>query len=58
MAAGAAVAAVTAEEAAVAEDLIFDRRREDYDPLQRILAIFAGRKAADIVEKIAAGKGV
>ncbi len=39
------------EEAAVAEDLIFDRRREDYDPLQRVLAIFAGRKAADAVAR-------
>ena len=31
----------------VAEDLIFDRRREGYDPLQRLLEIFADRKAAD-----------
>ncbi|MCX8132420.1 MAG: methionine synthase [Roseococcus sp.] len=35
------------EEVAVMEDLIFDRRREGYDPLQRVLEIFAGRKAAD-----------
>jgi 5-methyltetrahydrofolate--homocysteine methyltransferase len=35
------------EEVAVAEDLIFDRRREGYDPLQRMLALFAERKAAD-----------
>ncbi len=36
------------EEVQVAEDLIFDRRREGYDPLARILEIFADRKAADI----------
>ena len=35
------------EEVKVAEDLIFDRRAEGYDPLQRMLEIFAGRKAAD-----------
>jgi 5-methyltetrahydrofolate--homocysteine methyltransferase len=35
------------EEVQVAEDLIFDRRREGYDPLQRMLEMFAGRKAAD-----------
>jgi 5-methyltetrahydrofolate--homocysteine methyltransferase len=35
------------EEVQVAEDLIFDRRREGYDPLQRLLEMFAGRKAAD-----------
>src|SRR4051812_18654738 len=35
----------------VAEDLIFDRRREGYDPLQRLLELFAGRKAADAVQK-------
>ncbi|MDE2005312.1 MAG: methionine synthase [Rhodospirillales bacterium] len=39
------------EEVAVAEDLIFDRRREDYDPLQRMLEIFADRKAADSTKK-------
>jgi 5-methyltetrahydrofolate--homocysteine methyltransferase len=39
------------EEKQVAEDLIFDRRREDYDPLQRLLELFAGRKAADAVKK-------
>ncbi len=39
------------EEVEVAEDLIFDRRREDYDPLQRLLALFADRKAADAVKK-------
>ncbi|WP_338664462.1 methionine synthase [Pararoseomonas sp. SCSIO 73927] len=38
---------IPAEEVKVAEDLIFDRRTEDYDPLQKLLEIFAGRKAAD-----------
>ncbi|MFQ3623024.1 MAG: methionine synthase, partial [Acetobacteraceae bacterium] len=35
------------EEVRVAEDLIFDRRREGYDPLARMLELFAERKAAD-----------
>jgi 5-methyltetrahydrofolate--homocysteine methyltransferase len=35
------------EEVRVAEDLIFDRRREGYDPLARMLELFADRKAAD-----------
>ncbi len=35
------------EEVRVAEDLIFDRRRDGYDPLQRMLELFADRKAAD-----------
>jgi 5-methyltetrahydrofolate--homocysteine methyltransferase len=39
------------EEVAVVEDLIFDRRREGYDPLQRVLELFADRKAADAVKK-------
>ncbi|WP_174504333.1 methionine synthase [Acidiphilium sp. C61] len=39
------------EEVQVMEDLIFDRRREDYDPLQRVLEMFADRKAADAVKK-------
>jgi 5-methyltetrahydrofolate--homocysteine methyltransferase len=42
---------IAPEEVQVAEDLIFDRRREDYDPLQRMLELFAGRKAADSVKK-------
>jgi 5-methyltetrahydrofolate--homocysteine methyltransferase len=33
------------EEVQVVEDLIFDRRREGYDPLQKVLEIFSGRKA-------------
>jgi 5-methyltetrahydrofolate--homocysteine methyltransferase len=40
------------EEVAVAEDLIFDRRREGYDPLQKILEIFAERKLADVGAKV------
>jgi len=39
------------EEVQVAEDLIFDRRREGYDPLQRLLELFADRKLADAVKK-------
>jgi len=42
---------IAAEEVKVAEDLIFDRRAEDYDPLQRMLEIFADRKAADATKK-------
>ena len=42
---------IAPEEVQVCEDLIFDRRREDYDPLQRLLEIFADRKAADAVKK-------
>ncbi|MBL8833102.1 MAG: methionine synthase [Rhodospirillales bacterium] len=32
------------EEARVAEDLIYDRRREGYDPLQAFIALFENRK--------------
>jgi 5-methyltetrahydrofolate--homocysteine methyltransferase len=39
------------EEVQVAEDLIFDRRREGYDPLQRLLELFADRKLADVAKK-------
>ncbi|MBV9118651.1 MAG: methionine synthase [Acetobacteraceae bacterium] len=42
---------IAPEEVAVAEDLIFDRRREGYDPLQRILEMFADRKAADATKR-------
>lgn len=45
---------VPAEEVKVAEDLIFDRRAEGYDPLQKMLEIFAGRKAADTAAKVKA----
>jgi 5-methyltetrahydrofolate--homocysteine methyltransferase len=39
------------EEVKVAEDLIHDRRTEDYDPLQKMLELFSGRKAADTTAK-------
>ncbi len=42
------------EEVQVVEDLLFDRRREDYDPLQKLLEIFADRKLADAVKKVRA----
>ncbi|WP_431281027.1 methionine synthase [Humitalea sp. 24SJ18S-53] len=42
------------EEVKVVEDLIFDRRSEGYDPLQKVLEIFSGRKAADNVAKVVA----
>ena len=42
------------DEVQVMEDLLFDRRREDYDPLQRLLEMFAERKAADAVKKVKA----
>ena len=42
---------IAAAEVQVMEDLIFDRRREDYDPLQKLLEMFADRKAADAVKK-------
>ncbi len=37
--------AIPKEEAKLAEDLIFDRRHEGYDPLTEYLALFDGRKA-------------
>jgi 5-methyltetrahydrofolate--homocysteine methyltransferase len=42
------------EEVKVAEDLIFDRRAEGYDPLQELLRLFAGKKAADTAKKVRA----
>ncbi|HEX7390896.1 MAG TPA: methionine synthase, partial [Acidiphilium sp.] len=42
---------IAPEEVQVMEDLIFDRRREGYDPLQRLLEMFADRKAADATTK-------
>ncbi|MBV8590963.1 MAG: methionine synthase [Acetobacteraceae bacterium] len=42
---------IAPEEVKVAEDLIFDRRAEGYDPLQRLLEMFADRKAADATRK-------
>ena len=42
---------ITAAEVKVAEDLIYDRRTEEYDPLQKMLELFAGRKAVDATAK-------
>ncbi len=36
------------EEVEAAEDLIFDRRREGYDPLQAFMALFADRKVSEV----------
>ncbi len=38
-------------EVEVAEDLIFDRRTEEYDPLQALMALFEGRKAGEGAKK-------
>lgn len=38
---------IPAEEVKAAEDLIFDRRAEGYDPLQAFIALFGDRKAAE-----------
>ena len=42
---------IAPEEVQVVEDLLFDRRREGYDPLQRLLELFADRKLADVAKK-------
>jgi 5-methyltetrahydrofolate--homocysteine methyltransferase len=42
---------IAPEEVKVCEDLIFDRRTPDYDPLQKLLEIFADRKAAEATKK-------
>ncbi len=42
---------IAPEEVQVCEDLIFDRRAEGYDPLQKLLEMFADRKAADATKK-------
>jgi len=42
---------IAPEEVAVVEDLIFDRRREGYDPLSKILEMFAERKLVDVAKK-------
>src|SRR6201994_1376541 len=42
---------IAPEEVKVAEDLIFDRRSDGYDPLQKLLEIFADRKLADATVK-------
>ena len=43
---------IAADEVKVMEDLLFDRRAEGYDPLQKLLEMFADRKAADAVKKV------
>jgi len=42
---------IAEEEVKVAEDLIFDRRAEGYDPLSRMLELFADRKAAEATKR-------
>ena len=42
---------IAPEEVKIAEDLIFDRRAEGYDPLHKLLEVFAERKAADATVK-------
>ena len=45
---------ISQAEVEVMEDLLFDRRREGYDPLQKLLEMFAERKSADAVKKVRA----
>jgi 5-methyltetrahydrofolate--homocysteine methyltransferase len=40
------MARIPDEQRAVALDLIYDRRREDYDPLQKLMSLFEGVSAA------------
>jgi len=42
---------IAPEEVKIAEDLIFDRRTEGYDPLHKLLEVFADRKLADATVK-------
>ncbi len=42
---------IPAEEVKAAEDLIYDRRREGYDPLQAFMALFADRKATTVKQE-------
>ncbi|HZS83800.1 MAG TPA: homocysteine S-methyltransferase family protein, partial [Stellaceae bacterium] len=42
---------IAEEEVRVAEDLIFDRRREGYDPLQAFIALFENRAAEKSAKK-------
>lgn len=44
--------AIPKKEAELAEDLIFDRSREGYDPLTEYLALFDGRKAKKDEKKV------
>jgi 5-methyltetrahydrofolate--homocysteine methyltransferase len=37
-------------QAEAAEDLIFDRRREGYDPLQAFISLFSGKEAGDLAK--------
>ena len=46
--------AIPAEELRIAEDLIFDRRAEGYDPLHAFIALFTDRKAGEVKREIAA----
>ena len=43
--------AIDPAEVRVCEDLIFDRRAPDYDPLQVLLGMFADRRTADATKK-------
>ena len=45
---------IAEDEIKVCEDLIFDRRAEGYDPLSRLLEMFADRKAAEATKKVRA----
>ncbi|HEX9008966.1 MAG TPA: methionine synthase [Holophagaceae bacterium] len=45
------VAKIDPEDRRIVEDLIFDRRREGYDPLKAILARFSDRKAASVEDR-------
>src|SRR6266478_3428213 len=47
---------IAEEEARIAEDLIFDRRSEGYDPLQAFIALFENRTAEKSVKKARAEK--
>lgn len=42
---------IAPEDVQIAEDLIFDRRRDGYDPLQKFLSLFEGRQATAVVKK-------
>lgn len=42
---------IVPEDVQIAEDLIFDRRRDGYDPLQKFLSLFEGRQATAAVKK-------
>jgi len=46
--------AIPAEEVTAAEDLIFDRRRDDYEPLHAFIGLFGDRKAGTVKAERAA----